>query len=209
MEKIRWADLTDSDSEESITESTLDLDSFKSKYKHLSLPISLFIKNISFKCLSDSEISQWLSSRVHSSVQVVRNFKKTMFKGDAKVQVHSFDIACKILNLSGIEFLGRPLQIKVLESLVPRHRKQNSWSSFLPKKNSSFCKFSERPQMNKPVKVLRVIQNKTELKKKNEELVKHLAECEAPANDKSKAEMFNQRKSRRTLSYFSFKNLNV
>ena len=212
MEKIRWADLSDSSSDELIPQVALNLDSFKQRFKHLSLPISLFIKNISFKCTSDQEISQWFSQQVSTPVQVIRNFKKIMFKGDAKVTVYSFDTACKIFNLSGADFMGRPLQIKVLESILPRHRKQNSWSSFSGPKDSSFNVLQEKLHSNvsKPVRVFKLLQKKPEIKKRTEELVKVNKDAQGgTACEKPKAEVFNQRKSRRTNSYFSLKDLNV
>lgn len=126
--------------------------------------------------------------------------------------VHSFDTACKISNLSGAEFLGRPIQIKVLESTLPRHRKQNSWSSFSGPKDSNFNVLREKlhPNDSKPVKVFRLLQKKSEVNKRNEEQVKVNLESEiVNPSLKPNVGIFNQRRSRRTNSYFSLKNLNV
>lgn len=204
MEKIRWADLTDSDSdsEDFPIEQSPNLEAFKQKYKHLTLPISLFIKNISFKCTSDQEISAWFSQKLSFQVQVARNFKKTMFKGDAKVIVPTYELAYKVLNISEQSFLGRPLQIRVLENLQ-RHRKQNSWNGFQFDKSTSFSKISQRiPQkVNKPVQQFRPsygAQNKFQVNCKPVADADPLIVLEKP-----KISMLNPRKPRRTLSFFS------
>ncbi|OMJ78094.1 hypothetical protein SteCoe_22158 [Stentor coeruleus] len=121
MEKKRWADISSSEEEVDISiESALDFNAFIMKYKNLKAPISLFIKNISFNCHSDQEISSWFTEKVNSQVFIIRNFKKIMFKGSAKVVVNSLELAYKLFRLSGQEYLGRPLEIKILDS-EPHH----------------------------------------------------------------------------------------
>jgi len=204
MEKIRWADLTDSDSESEDfpIDQSPNLEAFKQKYKHLTLPISLFIKNISFKCISDQEISAWFSQKLNFQVQVTRNFKKTMFKGDAKVIVPTYELAYKVLNLSEQPFLGRPIQIRVLENL-PSHRKQNSWNGFQFDKSASFSKINQKvPQkVNRPVQRYKPsygVQNKIEAG------YKPVVDADLSiVPEKPKIGLLNPRKPRRTLSFFS------
>lgn len=202
MEKIRWADLTDSDSEDFSIEDSPNLEAFKQKYKHLTLPISLFIKNISFKCTSDQEISAWFSQKLNYQVQVTRNFKKIMFKGDAKIIVPTHELAFKVLNLSEQTFLDRPLQIRVLENL-PKHRKQNSWSGFQFDKSASFSKICQKiPQkVNRPVQCFKPsygVQNKMEINGKV-----FVGPDPSIVSVKPKINMVNPRKPRRTLSFIS------
>lgn len=125
MEKKRWADISSSEEEaDTSVESALDFNAFIMRYKNLKAPISLFIKNISFNCHSDQEISSWFADKVNSQVSIIRNFKKLMFKGNAKVVVNSLELAYKVFKLSGQEYLGRPLEIKVLDS-EPHHLRPN------------------------------------------------------------------------------------
>jgi hypothetical protein len=133
MENKRWADITDSDSEIDVpTPSTTDFANFKYKYSKLRPPITFFIKNISFSCPSDQDISKWFSSQLKDSVFVIRNFKKTVFKGDAKMEVGSLELAFAVVCLAGKEYMGRALEIKVLDSLPYWARQKN-------RSANSFC----------------------------------------------------------------------
>ena len=131
MERKKWADDSESEGENAI-ENKKDLlyDIFALQYKNLQLPISLHIKNISFNCNSDEEISAWFNSQINSQVSVKRNLKKEMFRGDAKVIVNSLELAYNVLQFSGKEYLGRPLEIRILETLPqnlkPTHRSNKS-----------------------------------------------------------------------------------
>lgn len=235
MERKRWADDTESDEEEEEKEkeknlstiNQLEFSLFTCKYKNIKLPIALLIGNISFNCHSNEEISIWLSGQTHSDLQVVRNFKKELFKGSAKVLASSLELAYKILQVSGKQFLGRPLEVKLLDSeplkQKPAHRSHNSFSipfsekkqiltnkinvthsikPLLPQRSQKISPFGEAKPVDTLAKDLEFESNHYASR---EAQAKKLAELD-PSIVSLKVKNLTKAKSRRTKSNFAIFN---
>lgn len=79
---------------------------------------------------------------VSHELSVIRKFKKNSFRGDATITANSIEIVYKIIQLTGKEFLGRPLEINILPSnskqLKPFNKLNNGALSTSAGINKSF-----------------------------------------------------------------------
>lgn len=159
MENKRWADETDSETDEKSGEIIgFEESEFKNKYSLLSPPISLIIKNISFKCPSNDDISAWINLYTNENFNIERKFKRNVFRGDAVVVVQSLESAYKLYKLSGKEYLERAIEVKVLDPILEKSKSghRSSFSNFsqpykAPKlKFNSFAFTNTVPKAYKP-----------------------------------------------------------